>query len=66
DVRFKLAHEILKENGKRAARIVLLCAWMDLQARRLVPAPPALARIFREAPRDPAYEDLPPLGARRP
>ena len=65
DVRFKLAHEILKENGKRAARIVLQCAWMDLQARRLVPAPPALVRIFREAPRDPAYEDLPPLGAPR-
>lgn len=65
DGRWKLAHGIHKENGKKAARIVLLGGWMDLQARRLVPAPPALARIFRECTRDPAYEDLPPLGSSR-
>jgi acyl-CoA thioester hydrolase len=65
DARWKIAHEIHKENGKRAARIVILGGWMDLQARRLVPAPAALARIWRDCAKDPAYEDLPPLGSSR-
>ena len=65
EAKFKIAHDVYRENGKKAARIVLLGGWMNLAARRIVPAPPVLADIWRGAPRDPAYEDLPPLGSTR-
>jgi acyl-CoA thioester hydrolase len=62
--RFRFAHDFAKANGKRAARVVLAGGWMDLRARRLVPAPEALAAVLASIPKGEGYEDLPPLRSR--
>jgi acyl-CoA thioester hydrolase len=62
--RFKFAHDFTKENGKPSARIVLAGGWLDLRARRLIPAPEPLAAAMRSMPRGEGYEELPPLRAR--
>ncbi len=61
--KFNLAHDVYGGDGKQAARIVFKGAWMDLDARRIVPAPPALLAAMRDIPEDPAFEELPPLGS---
>jgi acyl-CoA thioester hydrolase len=61
--KWKFAHEITKQDGTKAARIVLSGGWMDLDTRKITPAPPALAAAMRNVPRDAAFEELPPLGS---
>jgi acyl-CoA thioester hydrolase len=56
--RFRLAHEIWKPDGKKAARIVLTGGWMDLAARRLAPPPHDLHELLNRAPRGEGYEVL--------
>ncbi len=62
--RFALRHDFTKSNGKPCARIVLSGGFMDLRARRLVPAPEPLARIFASVPRAEGFAELPPLERR--
>jgi acyl-CoA thioester hydrolase len=57
--RFRLQHGFTKANGKPAARIVLEGGWMDMRTRRLAPPPPALGRVFAEAPRAAGWAELP-------
>lgn len=59
--RFKMAHEIVGPGGKRAARIVLLGAWMDVVMRKLTPPPSELTRAMGSVDRGEGYQDLPPL-----
>lgn len=40
--RFLLRHEVLRPDGKLAARVTSAGGWLDLDARRLVAPPPAL------------------------
>ncbi|WP_374350636.1 acyl-CoA thioesterase [Chitinimonas sp.] len=44
--RFRIRHDILKEDGRLAARHEVAGAWLDLRARKLMPPPAALATIF--------------------
>jgi acyl-CoA thioester hydrolase len=60
--RFRLQHEIVRDDGKPAARVVVDGGWMDLQTRRLAPPPPALAELLRAAPRADTWEELPNAG----
>ncbi len=62
--RFKVAHDLFKQNGKQAARIVVLGGWMDMKARRLAAPPDALREAFEKAPRGGPFETLPPAGQR--
>jgi acyl-CoA thioester hydrolase len=62
--RFKVAHDIFKQNGKQAARLVVLGGWIDMKARRLAPPPDALREAFEKAPRGGPFETLPPAGQR--
>lgn len=62
--RFKVLHELWKQNGKQAARMVILGGWMDARARRLAPPPDALREAFEKAPRSGTFESLPPAGQR--
>ncbi|WP_242337053.1 MULTISPECIES: thioesterase family protein [unclassified Anaeromyxobacter] len=63
--KWKLRHDLWKPNGKQAASIIVAGGWMDLNTRKLVPAPAALAEAMRRVPRDPAFEVLPALGSSR-
>ncbi len=62
--RFKVAHDLLKQNGKQAARLVVLGGWLDNKLRRLTPPPDALREAFEVAPRGGPFETLPPAGQR--
>jgi len=57
--RFKMGHELVKANGKVAARLVVQGGWMDLSARRLAPPPAALRAVLEGVPRGEAFELLP-------
>ena len=57
--RFRLQHDVTKESGKPAARIVLEGGWMDMRVRRLAPPPEALGRAWAQAPRAEGYAELP-------
>ncbi len=63
--RFKFAHDFTKPNGKHAARIVIAGGWLDLETRRLIPAPEPLASVLRAGPRAEGFEELPPLKDRK-
>jgi acyl-CoA thioester hydrolase len=62
--RFKLVHDVWKQNGKQAARLVVLGGWLDLKARWLAPPPDGLREAFEKAPRAGPFESLPPAGQR--
>jgi acyl-CoA thioester hydrolase len=62
--RFKVAHELWKQNGKQAARIVLQGGWLDTKLRRLSAPPDALREAFEKAPRGGPFETLPLAGQR--
>ncbi len=59
--RWKLRHTVRKEDGEVAAQVLVLGGWLDLDARKLVAAPPALRELLLAAPRAADYADLPPL-----
>lgn len=60
--RFKVAHDIWKQNGKQAAHLVISGGWLDAKLRRLTPPPDALRAAFEKAPRGGPFETLPPAG----
>jgi acyl-CoA thioester hydrolase len=62
--RFKVAHELWKQNGKQAARMVIMAGWLDLKARRLTPPPAELLESWEKAPRSGPFESLPSAGQR--
>ncbi|HET9594275.1 MAG TPA: acyl-CoA thioesterase [Anaeromyxobacteraceae bacterium] len=62
--RWKLRHTVRKVDGEVAARVVVLGGWLDLERRRLAPAPELLARILSSADRAEGFEQLPPLRRR--
>jgi len=62
--RFRMAHDVYKASGKKAARLIVSGGWMDLTARRLAPPPEKLKAILEAVPRGDGFEVLKPLGAR--
>ena len=64
ETRFKIAHEILKPGGKRAARLVVHGGWLDMTTRRLRPPPPELKVVWDRVERVEPFEVLPPLGSK--
>jgi acyl-CoA thioester hydrolase len=63
--RFRLQHEVVREDGKLSARVTVDGGWMDLHTRRLAPPPAALADLLRNAPRGGSWEELPNVGEKR-
>ncbi len=59
--RWKLRHDLHKEDGELAGRVTVLGGWLDLAARRLVVPPEPLAALLRATARAPEFEELPPL-----
>jgi acyl-CoA thioester hydrolase len=57
--RFKLAHDLYKPDGKKAARVIVYGGWLDLTGRRLAAPPEALKAIFENVERVEPFETLP-------
>lgn len=62
ETRFKVAHQIFKPGGKKAARLVVHGGWMDMATRRLRPPPASLRAVWDQLERVEPFESLPPLG----
>jgi acyl-CoA thioester hydrolase len=56
--RFRIRNEIFRQDGQRAARVTSLGGWFDLDARRLVAPPDALAEALRGLDRATDFETL--------
>jgi len=60
--RWILRHEVQKDGGERAGRVVVTGGWIDLAARRLTVPPEALTRHMASLERADDFRELPPLG----
>ena len=56
--RFRLRNEIYREDGQMAARVTSLGGWFDLEARKLIAPPEALAAALRSLDRADDFEKL--------
>ena len=56
--RFRIVNELRREDGELVARVTSQGGWLDLEARRLVEAPPVLAAALRDLERFEKYEVL--------
>jgi acyl-CoA thioester hydrolase len=57
--RWKVHHDILKANGKKAVVLDIEGAILDLTSRRLATATPELLAVFHQIPRSLTFEALP-------
>lgn len=57
--RFRLVNEVLRADGKVAARVRTEGGWLDLTARKLVAPPPELMAALQKLPRSADFEELP-------
>jgi acyl-CoA thioester hydrolase len=57
--RFRLVNEILKADGRLAARVRSEGGWMDLVARKLIAPPADLREALAAMPQAPEFESLP-------
>jgi acyl-CoA thioester hydrolase len=57
--RFRFINEILKADGRLAARIRSEGGWMDLAARKLIAPPPDVLEALRGMPQAAEFETLP-------
>ena len=57
--RFRFVNEVLKADGRLAARIRSEGGWMDLAARKLIAAPPDVLKAMRAMPQAAEFESLP-------
>jgi len=62
--RWKVHHDILKSNGKKAVMIDLEGMILDLSTRKPVPPTPDLLQIFLLIPRNAAFQVLPEMRRR--
>jgi len=56
--RFKLRNEIYRQDGQLAARVTSLGGWFDLNARKLIAPPDALAEVLRALEKTGDFEGL--------
>jgi len=56
--RFRLINEILRADGKLAARVRTDGGWLDLTTRRLTAPPPELMSALQQLPRSEDFEEL--------
>ena len=56
--RFRLVNEVLRADGKVAARLRTEGGWLDLTARRLIAPPPEVMAALQKLPRSEDFEEL--------
>lgn len=57
--RFRLINEVLRTDGKLAARVRSEGGWLDLTTRRLIAPPPEIFAALQRLPRSADFEELP-------
>ena len=57
--RYRLVNEILKGDGRLAARVQSEGGWMDLAARKLIAPPEDLREVLAAMPQTAEFERLP-------
>lgn len=58
-IRWKIHHNVLKSNVKKAVVLELEGVVLDLSCRRPTPPSPELLAVFHQIPRTPTFETLP-------
>lgn len=56
--RFKMHHNIYKQDGILAAEIKVYAAWIDLEKRKLIAPPDEAIRMFSSLPRTENYQEI--------
>lgn len=56
--RFRLVNEVLRADGKVAARVRTEGGWLDLSARKLIAPPPELLAALLKLPHSEDFEEL--------
>ena len=56
--RYQLVNEILRADGKVAARVRTEGGWLDLTTRKLIAPPPEILSALQALPRSEDFEDL--------
>jgi acyl-CoA thioester hydrolase len=59
--RWKVHHDVLKSNGKKAASLDVEGVILDLTSRKPVPATPELLQVFNLCPRTRDFEVMPEI-----
>jgi len=57
--RFRLRNEFFRADGKPVAKLTSTGGWLDLGARRLIAAPPAVLAAWKELARTEDFEAMP-------
>lgn len=57
-IRWKIKHDFLKSNGKKAVILFLKGAFLDLTSRQPTVLTPEIMAVFTQAPRSPEFEVL--------
>ena len=57
--RFRLRNEFFRADGKPVAKVTSTGGWLDLAARKLVPAPPAMLATLESLVRNDDFETMP-------
>ncbi len=57
--RFRLRNEFFRTDGKPVAKLTSTGGWLDLAARKLVPAPPAMLATLESLTRTDDFETMP-------
>jgi acyl-CoA thioester hydrolase len=57
--RFRLRNEYFRADGKPVAKLTTTGGWLDLDARKLVPAPPAMLATLDALARTSDFETMP-------
>jgi len=55
---WKMHHDIFKQNGKKAVRLRVEGAWLDLNTRKPTAPPPELLALVSQFPRTDDFEEL--------
>lgn len=61
---WKVVQEVARADGRQAAVLTILGAWIHLDARRLIAPPPELLALLQGLPRTRDFEDLPSVARR--
>jgi len=56
--RFRLVNEVLRADGKVAARVRSEGGWLDLATRKLIAPPPEIMSALQQLPRSDDFEEL--------
>jgi acyl-CoA thioester hydrolase len=59
--RWSIRHRLWKVDGTEMAQVTVTGAWLDLEARRIVPPPGDLAEAFRTMARSEPFAELPAI-----